>query len=166
MSLNIRFYNPANVLTGGAIDTGSLLGSVIAAGDQTVPANSFFGVTSEQETETYNTYFRKFFVKNNDTDDIGEPHIYFDNLEYPEQISLARAGASDTTAEPYSMPSGYETSDFVECNSYEDRIPIYSDTSDMAVNDSVGFWMRVRVAPNLPMDDSAVGSIKIVGIRL
>ena len=165
MALNIKYYNPANVLTGGAIDTGSLLGSVVETSEQSVNAVDFCSVTSEQGTDQINFYFRKFFIKNEDVDDIVEPHIYLDNLEYPEQLALARGGASDTTTQPYVMPSGYESSDFIECNSYEDRIPVYEDTSDLAVNASVGFWMRIRAYPDLPYDASAVGTVKIRGYR-
>lgn len=164
MGLDVRFYNPVNVLTGGA--KGSLMGAILETSDQSVPVASFFSVTSEQEPGPTNYYFRKIWLTNNEVVDIVEPEIYFDDLEYPANVTFARELASnDTTTQPYAMPSGYETSDFFTAVAVEDRIPLFDDTSDFTAGTDAAIWMRTRAPAGQLADSNAVGRLRLRGRR-
>jgi len=164
MGLNVKFYNPANVLTGGA--KGSLMGSLMATSDQVVAVADFFAVTSEQEPGETNYYFRKIWMTNHEAVDILDPEIYFDDCEHPEDITFAREKvADDSTTQPYAMPSGYESSDFVSAVAVEDRIPLFSDTSDFTAGTDAAIWMRTRAVPGQLADPNAVGRLRLRGTR-
>lgn len=164
MAFDVRFYNPANVLTGGAI--GSLIGSISATSDQSVTASDFLTVTSDLAGNETNYYHRKLWLTNHESVDITSPEIWMDDLEYPSQLSIARElSADDTTADPYSMPSGYTTSDFIAATAVEDRIPLFLDTSDFTASADAGIWIRVEMPPGSTADPSAIGTLKIRGIR-
>jgi len=164
MSLDIKFYDPADLALGGA--KGSLMGSVSGTGDQTVAAGSFFGITSQQEPGSTNYYFRKIYLQNDEAVDVLEPEVYFDDLEYPDQVTFARErSADDVTVDPYSMPTGYETSDFFTAVALEDRIPLNADTSDFTAGADIAIWMRTRAAPGLAADASAIGRLRLRGRR-
>jgi hypothetical protein len=164
MGLNVKFYNPANILTGGA--KGALMGSILATSDQTVSAANFFSATSEQEPGTTNYYFRKIFLNNAEAVSILDPEIYFDDLEYPSNVTFARGkSASDTTVQPYAMPTGYETSDFFTAVAVEDRIPLFVDSSDLAAAADAAIWMRTKVTPGQLADSNAVGRLRLRGRR-
>ena len=165
MGLDVRFYNPANVLTGGAI-SGTLIGSILSTSDQSVPASGFFSMTSEQEPGETNYYFRKIWLTNNEPVDIENPEIYFDDLEYPENVTFAREQvADDETTQPYAMPSGYETSDFFTAVAVEDRIPLFANTSDFTTGSSAAIWMRTRAPAGMLADSNAVGRLRLRGRR-
>lgn len=164
MGLDVRFYNPANVLIGGA--KGALMGSILATSDQSVPTASFMSVTSEQEPGPTNYYFRKIWMTNNESVSIVNPEVYFDDLEYPENITFARQKSSnDVTTQPYAMPSGYSTSDFFTAVAVEDRVPLFADTSDFTAAANAAIWMRVRATPGQLADSNAVGRLRLRGRR-
>jgi hypothetical protein len=164
MGLDVRFYDPANLLTGGA--KGSLMGSILATSDQSVSVSAFFSITSEQEPGSTNYYFRKIWLHNNEAVDIVNPEVYFDDLERPEDVTFAREkSANDTTAHPYAMPSGYSSSDFVVAVAVEDRIPLFADTSDFAAGTDAAIWMRTRAVPGSLADSNSVGRLRLRGRR-
>lgn len=164
MGLNVKFYNPSNVLTGGA--KGSLMGSLLATSDQTVSVADFFSITSEQEPGDTNYYFRKIWMTNHEAVAILAPEVYFDDCEHPEDITFAREKvADDTTTQPYALPSGYNSSDFISAVAVEDRVPLFADTSDFSAGDSAAIWMRTRAVPGQLADPNAVGRLRLRGTR-
>lgn len=162
MGINIRFYDPANPLTGGA--KGSLLGSIVVTSEQTVSAADFASVTSEQAPGSTNYYFRKIFMTNHEAVDLLSPEVYFDGLEYPDQISFAReASSDDTTTNPYVMPSGYSSSDFMSPTSLEDRVALFADSSDLAASADAAIWIRIKAKAGLTADANAIGTLRVRG---
>lgn len=162
MALDVKFYDAASIILGGA--KGSLLGAVNGTGDQSATAAQFAGVTSEVASGATNYYFRKVWLTNEEVVDIEDPEIYFDDLEYPDQITFAREkSADDVTTDPYAMPSGYETSDFLTAVAAEDRVALKADSSDFAASANEAIWIRIKVPPGQVADPSAAGRIRLRG---
>ena len=166
MGLDIRMYPSANPVLGGAIDTAALLGTLTLTSEQSVPAASWGSVTSEQSTETTRYFHKKVWVKNHEAVTISDPEIWFEESEYPDQVTVARAGTdSGSVSEPYAMPTGFSSSDFISCAAYEDRIALKVDSSDLTTAETVALWVRVKAAPGLVADASAVTTLKLKGYR-
>lgn len=166
MGLDVRMYPSANPSLGGAIDTAAVLGTLVLTSEQSVSAASWGSVTSEQATEVTRYFHKKVWLKNHEAVSVNNPEIWFEDSEYPDQITVARAGTgSGVVAHPYAMPAGFQSSDFISCSAYEDRIALKMDSSALTATETAALWVRIKAAPGLVADASAVTTLKLQGYR-
>jgi len=167
LSLDIKFYHAADEDLGGAIDTGNLIGTAASTGVQNSPVGELTDtITSALDGGAITSYFKKVWMKNEDGNDIANPTLFFSMLSYPGQLSFAREkSANDTTASQLTMPSGYVDGDFLSPNSYDDRVPLFADTSALTNNSTGAVWVRIQVPAGMTADPSAALRLNFIGYR-
>jgi len=162
--MQVKWYHSASPTTGGEIDTSNLVGSLVEEGSQAAPTGDVAEtLTSELDGGADTVFYRKIHAKNHEATEIRDPRLFFSMLSYPGQLSFARASDSDTSADNWTMPYGYEDEDFLSPNAIEDAVPLFADTSDLDAGDSAAIWLRFTIPDGMASDPSATGRINLKG---
>ena len=159
MAFSVQFVKPEDYPSddtsqvGGAIDGGTTLFSG-ALSELFAPSTSGFVGTAAV------TRYMKVWIKN-DGDDISDLTVFLQNVEYPEQLSIAFANGNDTAANVLSMPSGLSGPDFSTPIGLANGI---QPTSTSLTNgSSVAIWVKLTLPSGLTADSAATAVLSVAG---
>ena len=165
--LNVKFYDSASTALGGAINTGSQIGTLVDTSITTASASQFNAtVTSDMSGASANSLYRKIWLKNHEAVSLNNPTVYFSMASWPSQVSMAREkSASDVTTGPNTIPTGYLDGDFLSPKTFADRIALALDSSALSSGSSRALWLRFKAQPGAVSDSAAGFRLEFVATK-
>lgn len=160
MAFTISFIKPASY----PADDTSAVGGAIDGTD-----TAFSGTLGELFASTTSGFigsagvsrFMKIYIKNTG-DPINDLTLFFQNVEYPEQLSFAwEKTADDSASNVLTMPSGYVNADFLS--------PIglingeLASPSSLATSSDIAIWVRLVIPSGLAADSAATATLSVAG---
>jgi hypothetical protein len=160
MTLKVAFYQAASWNTGDSGTVGGAITTTLVTGlvHEVFPVSvsNFIGQSDDIR-------YQKIFIQNTGTPSdptITSALLFFNNVKYPDQISLGFGSSSDTTSSPSTAPSSV---------TFHTPLGLANGTgiaaTDLATGTSnaIPLWLKQSIPPNLPADTGATATLGIAG---